>query len=65
MSETVKHLHHISLNHITDVTEVEEVLKEMHGEGNFEVTWSIGAVNIETVKEEPVDLVGALQEHGC
>ncbi|KAM0221161.1 hypothetical protein ACHAQD_005514 [Fusarium lateritium] len=56
MSEPVTHLHHISLDHITDVTKVEEVLKEIYGEGNFEVTWSDAAVNVETDKEEPVDL---------
>ncbi|WZH45451.1 uncharacterized protein QYS62_006510 [Fusarium acuminatum] len=65
MSEPVKHLHHISLDHITDVTKVEEVLKEIYGEGNFEATWTDAAVNVETDKEEPVNLVGALQEHGC
>jgi hypothetical protein len=57
--------HHISLDHITDVTKVEEVLKEIYGEGNFEATWTDAAVNVETDKEEPVNLVGALQEHGC
>ncbi|KAJ4256275.1 hypothetical protein NW762_009355 [Fusarium torreyae] len=65
MSEPSKHQHHITLNHIADVTKVQEALEKIYGEGNFEATWSDAAVDVVTEKEEPKNLLGKLLEHGC
>ncbi|CEI61612.1 hypothetical protein FVEN_g12958 [Fusarium venenatum] len=65
MSEPVTHQHHIPLRHITDPAKVQEVLEKIYGAGNFEATWSEGAIDVMAEQEKPQNLLGKLQEEGC